>query len=111
MPSTRYPICPVPVCAMVPPVQLPAVLSFCVARHQLTSPGTGRAELAGPEPQLGAPGDELSRGGLVEADEAVVHQAAEPGRLEQRCGVARVADELAVRVGVGHEVAGCGEHR
>ena len=28
------------------------------------------------------PGDELGRGDLVEADEAVVHQAAEPGRLE-----------------------------
>src|SRR5207302_10812291 len=38
--------------------------------------------------------------------ESVVYQVAEPGRLEQRGGVACVADELAVRVGVGDEVAG-----
>ena len=41
---------------------------------------------------------------LVQADEAVVGQAAKSGCLEQRASVAGVADELAVGVGVGHEV-------
>src|SRR5258705_13693508 len=62
------------------------------------------AGLAGPEPQLGAAGDEVGGGVLVQADEAVVGLAAESGGLEQRARVAGVADELVVGVGVGHEV-------
>jgi hypothetical protein len=61
--------------------------------------------LSRPEPQPSAPGDEVSRRVLLEADEAVVHQAGQPGRLEQRSRIGRVADELAVGEGVGHEVA------
>src|SRR5579862_3248858 len=104
MPSTRYLTCSVPtavpVCAMIPPFSCPP--SSRSALLASPSPAANPVVLAGPETELDAPGDELGRGGVVEADEAVVHQAAEPGRLEQRRG-ARVPDELAVRVGVGHE--------
>src|SRR2546423_15030815 len=60
------------------------------------------AGLAGPEPQLGAAGDEVVGGVLVQADEAVVGQAAGSGCLEQRAGAAGGAGELAVGVGGGH---------
>jgi len=63
------------------------------------------AGLEGPEPQLGAAGDEVGGGVLVQVDATVVGLAAESGGLEQRADVAGVADELAGGVGVGHEVA------
>ena len=61
----------------------------------------GGGGLAWPGPQFGAPGDEVGSGLLVQADEAVVHQAGQPGCLEQRARMARGADELAMGEGVG----------
>src|SRR2546429_3241512 len=100
--------------AMIPPAW-PMISPFCVClgvrRLSALAAGCLRragplrdAGLAGPEPQPGAARDETGGGVLVQANEAVVGQAAEPGGLEQRRGVAHVADELAVGVGVGHEV-------